>query len=311
MRIAFLGADAWGLYYVKKLIGPHEVCGIVTLRHSPGLATTARKNHIPTYEIKNRRDRGEVAFLRDFEPDLILTAGFGRILKRNVLDIPRLGAVNIHASYLPEYRGPEPLERQIINGEPEAGVTLHYMDEGIDSGDILAQARVKILDTDSIKTMVIKLSRCAGKLLVEVLRKIEQGQIEIIRQDPSRATYFELLTEEERKIDWAEPANTLHNLVRGLPPYNAAFAEVGRHRCFIVKARPIKESPSGAPGRIVQRPSVDAPLVVSTSDGDLEITGWNLVDESGAIVGLEESLRMLNLLDKLGVESRTSAKSSS
>ena len=300
MRIAFLGADAWGLYFVKKLIGPHDLCGIVTLRHNPGLTAAARTNHIPAYEIRNRKDRGETAFLRDLEPDLILSAGFGRILKRKVLDIPGSGAVNIHASCLPQYRGPEPLERQIINGEPEAGVTLHYMDEGIDSGDILAQEKVKILATDSIKTVMIKLSRRAGKLLLETLRKIEQGRVESIPQDAARASYFELLTEAERKIDWTEPTITLHNLIRGLPPYNPAFAEIGRYRCYIVKARPVKEFPSGAPGRIVRKPGVEAPLAVSTSDGDLEITGWNLVDESGAPVGLEEASKILKSLDVLG-----------
>ena len=278
MRVAFLGGDFWGLYFLRRLIEQQEVVGIVSSPGSLGIVQAGKKQGIPCFLIQDKKDQGYRMFVEACKPDLIVSAGFPLILKQDVLTIPPLGAINIHGSYLPFYRGPQPLEWQMINGEPFAGVTIHYMDEGIDTGNILAQDKLPILETDTLKTIMLKLSRKGGMLLENVLARFESGAVDGMRQNDSLASYYGVISEKDREIDWTNRTLEIYNLIRGLPPYAPAFSTIEGIRCFLLVAKPVQGTPSESAGQIVCEPAPQSPMTVSTSDGYVAIFKFSLLD---------------------------------
>ena len=179
--------------------------------------------------------------------------GFPYILPIHILRMPDFGAIDIHGSYLPAYRGPQPVEWQIINGESRCGVTIHRMDRGIDTGEILAQDYVdSISETDTLRTVTMKLCRTGGRLLDELVPQIASGSVRGIKQEASSATYYGRLGEEDIAVDLRKSTQAIYNLIRALPPHFPAFSMIDGVRCYFLQARCINEAGFEAPGTFVK-----------------------------------------------------------
>lgn len=175
--------------------------------------------------------------LKAINPDAIVVVAFGQILKKDVLNLPRYGCLNVHASILPKYRGAAPINWAIINGEEETGVTIMEMDEGLDTGDMLKIGRIPIEEEDDSISIHDKLSALGGKLIVEVLEDIEKGQIDKTPQDDSLSSYAPMLSKETGRIDWNNNGDNIINLIRGLKPWPSAYFIYNGENIKIHKAR--------------------------------------------------------------------------
>jgi methionyl-tRNA formyltransferase len=184
------------------------------------LALTRR---LPVFQPERLKSAAEIELLASLEPDVAVVAAYGLILPQAALDIPRLGCINVHASLLPKYRGAAPIQRAIMAGAPVTGVTIMQMDAGLDTGDILLQRSLKIGSQDTSASIHDQLADLGARILIEALNKLLVGQLHPIPQDSSRATYAHKLTKEEGLIDWNQPANEIHNRIRGILPWPGAY----------------------------------------------------------------------------------------
>ena len=271
-KTVFMGDGNWGLFFLKYLLKKQPCAGIVVSSYIFDFIQSKKVDNALVFRFKDKNYQGWKEFVRDTTPDLIIAAGFPFILKEQFLKIAPRGILNIHPSFLPYYRGPRPLEWQIINGESQAGVTIHFMDEGIDSGEIVAQDRVRIVATDNLKTVQWKVMRKGARLLDEVLQRIEVGKLEGFAQDESLATYWGPISEDDARINWCRTSREIFNLVRGLQPGFPAFSEVNGYRCSFYHVTENIESLKVEPGRIIS----GDPLVVGTSDGSLTVHKYHI-----------------------------------
>ncbi|MBP9943352.1 MAG: methionyl-tRNA formyltransferase [Desulfomicrobium sp.] len=212
------GCDVVGVY-----CQPDRPCGRGQVCTPPPVKLLAMEARMPVFQPLNFKDQADVDQLRALEPDLLLVAAYGLILPQSVLDIPRLGAINVHASLLPEYRGAAPIQRVIMDGRPVTGITIMRMEAGLDTGDILLQRSRAIGIMDTAQTLHDELAEMGGKLLVDALEKMDQGRLVRIPQDHARATYAAKLSKEEGRIDWNQPVLDVHNRIRGLFPWPGSW----------------------------------------------------------------------------------------
>jgi methionyl-tRNA formyltransferase len=181
------------------------------------------EHRLPVFQPLNFKNQADVVQLAALAPDLLLVAAYGLILPQSVLDIPRMGAINVHASLLPEYRGAAPIHRAIIDGRHVTGITIMRMEAGLDTGDILLQRSLAIGIDDTAQSLHDELADMGGRLLVDALEKMNQGRLVRIPQDHAKATYASKLSKEEGRIDWNQPALTVHNRIRGLFPWPGSW----------------------------------------------------------------------------------------
>ncbi len=203
------------------------------------------------------------------KPDLLVVVAFGHILPKAVLDIPTLGAVNIHASLLPKYRGPAPIQRAIIAGEKETGVTTMFMDKGLDTGDILLSEKIEIASDDTSATLHDRLSVVGAELLIKTLNRFEAKDMTPIPQDHSQATYAPILSKKDGLIAWNQPAQAIESFIRGVTPWPGAFTFHGDSRLKIFKAKPVSTDSNDSPGTVIKGFSDE--LRVAAADGYLSI----------------------------------------
>ena len=209
----------------------------------------ARKKGIPVFAPEDPGEPRIVASLRAAKPDFLFSAYYRKILPREILEIPRLGALNLHGSLLPKYRGRAPVNWALVNGERETGVTLHYMTERADAGDIVAQRRIPIEFEDTARTLALKLERLGGELLRETYPLLVEGRAPRVPQDEGQATRFPRRTPEDGRIDWTKPSAQVYNLVRAVTrPYPGAFSTLRGRKWTVWWAVPVEGS--SAPGRI-------------------------------------------------------------
>ena len=178
---------------------------------------------IPVFSPVRVKRPEAVERLREEAPDLIVVAAFGQILSKEILDLPRLGCINVHASLLPAYRGAAPIQWAVINGEEKSGVTIMQMDEGLDTGDILLQEEIPLAADETGESLYNKMAALGGKLLVQALPMIEQGTLTPIKQDDAASCYAPMLRKEMGNIDWTMPAVQIERLVRGLNSWPGAY----------------------------------------------------------------------------------------
>lgn len=212
------GCDVVGVYSQ-----PDRPCGRGQVCTPPPVKLLAMEYRLPVFQPLNFKSQADVDQLAALAPDLLLVAAYGLILPQSVLDIPRLGAINVHASLLPEYRGAAPIHRAIIDGRHVTGITIMRMEAGLDTGDILLQRSLAIGIDDTAQSLHDELADMGGRLLVEALEKMHQGRLVRIPQDHARATYASKLSKEEGRIDWNQPALTVHNRIRGLFPWPGSW----------------------------------------------------------------------------------------
>jgi len=234
MNIVFMGTPAFAVPSLEALIAEgYNVVGVVTQPDRPQgrkkvltptpVKEAALRHGLPVLQPHRMRTPEAVEELAALRPDLIVTAAYGQILPKAVLDLPKYGCLNVHGSLLPAYRGGAPIQRSIINGEKETGVTLMYMAEGLDTGDMIEKIVVPIEDEDNSGTMFEKLSLAGAKLLMEQLPLILNGTAKRVPQNDEKASYASNLSREDERIDWTASSLDIFNRVRGLVPFSGAF----------------------------------------------------------------------------------------
>ena len=206
--------------------------------------------------------------MRAIRPDLYVTAAFGQILSQKLLDIPKIGTVNVHPSLLPKYRGPAPVNWSIIEGETRTGVTTMMTDAGMDTGDILLVRETELSPDEDAAMLSERLARVGAELLVETLRRIEAGDCPRRPQDNEAASYFPMLTKETGRIDWTRGARRVVNLVRGVVPWPGAWTEFGDGVLKIWKASPA--AGEGKPGEVLSGDAKNG-LVVACGEGAVRV----------------------------------------
>ncbi|EGL82606.1 Methionyl-tRNA formyltransferase [Caldalkalibacillus thermarum TA2.A1] len=247
MKIVFMGTPDFAVPSLSMLIeNGYHVAGVVTQPDRPKgrkrqlapppVKQAALRYHLPVLQSETLKDRDVLNQLKEWAPDLIVTAAFGQLLPPEVLQLPPLGCINVHASLLPKYRGGAPIHRAIMNGEKETGVTIMYMVEKLDAGDILTQVRVPIDDHDDVGTLHDKLSQAGAELLIQTLPRLERGEISPIPQDDALATYAPVIKREDERIDWSKPHHAVYNHIRGLRPFPVAFTTVNGQPLKVWKA---------------------------------------------------------------------------
>ncbi|MFC4076461.1 methionyl-tRNA formyltransferase [Salinithrix halophila] len=225
------------------------------------------------------------------EPDLVVTAAYGQILPRELLEAPRFGCINVHASLLPKYRGGAPIHHALIRGEKEVGVTIMYMVEALDAGDMLLQRAIPVTESDDVGTLHDRLSVLGAELLTEVLPDILSGKAQARPQDPEQVTYAPNIKREDEKIDWTKGGRALFNQVRGLRPWPVAFTSWKGKPLKIWRAHPLEASVMAEPGTVIRVDS--AGIVVATGEGALVLT--ELQPAGKKAMSVEEFLRGRNM----------------
>ncbi|NLW39770.1 MAG: methionyl-tRNA formyltransferase [Tissierellia bacterium] len=224
---------------------------------------------LDVYQPENINSEESVNKLREIQPDCIVVVAYGQILKRDILILPPHGCVNIHASLLPKYRGAAPINWAIIRGEKETGITIMKMDEGLDTGDILKSESIPIEEEDDSSSVHDKLSILGGKLIVETLIDMKNGNIKPIPQDDNLSSYAPMLNKEMGKIDWNNEGEDIINLIRGLKPWPSAYIIYKGEKVKIHKAKKIKKLLEGENGKVVK--VQDDGIYVNCSDSCIVI----------------------------------------
>lgn len=210
----------------------------------------ADKWGIPVFSPVRVKRPEAVERLREEAPDLIVVAAFGQILSQEILNLPRYGCVNVHASLLPRYRGAAPIQWAVINGEEKSGVTIMQMDAGLDTGDILLQEEIILDPKETGESLYEKTAKLGGELLVKALPMIEQGTLKPVKQDESESTYASMLRKEMGNIDWNMPAAKIERLVRGLNSWPGAYTFLGGKMLKIWGSSVKEQEAQGEPGTV-------------------------------------------------------------
>lgn len=218
---------------------------------------------------ENINDSGVEEMLKSLKPDFIVVVAYGQILKQSILDIPKYGSYNIHASLLPKYRGAAPINWVILNGEKETGVTIMEMAKGLDTGDIISISSIKIKDDDTTEDIHDKLAALGSDLIVKTLEDIFKGDSKKTPQDHSKSSYASMLSKEMGLINWDKSGEDIVNLIRGLKPWPSAYTRYKDDTVKVHKARLIDEDYEGINGEIVNLTSDT--IYVKVKDGVIEI----------------------------------------
>ena len=235
MRIGFMGTPDFAKAHLEALInGGHEVSFVLCradkpvgrkkILTAPPVKECALEHNIPVYQPESLKDGAIADVLDKYNPELIVVVAYGRILPGYVLDYPKYGCINVHGSLLPKYRGASPVQSAIIDGEKETGITVMYMDKGLDTGDMILKKKCEIDIKDNQTTLFGKLEKLGTEALLETIELIAEGKAEREKQNEEESNYASVLTSKTGHIDWEKDALTIHNLVRGTYPWPAAYS---------------------------------------------------------------------------------------
>ncbi len=287
MRIVFIGTGEIGVPTLQALLkSEHEVVGVVTQPDKPvgraqlvdpppikkavvsgapdaSPARSGRALPIPVLQSARIKDRQAIEEIRALKPDVIVVMAYGQILPRGVLEIPKIACLNLHASLLPRWRGAAPIQAAIAAGDRETGITVMYVDEELDTGDILLQRRIDILPAETGGSLHDRLAKVAPEALLESLELLAKGSAPRMPQDNALATYAPKLKREDGKIDWTDPADAIERKIRAFDPWPGAFMTIstnGAHNLKIFSATVV--GLRGTPGEILKR---DNELVVAAA----------------------------------------------
>lgn len=263
MKIVFMGTPEFAVPSLKALVeAGHEICGVFTQPDKPKnrgmkLQPTPVKEYaltqdIPVFQPAKMRDGEALSVLKELSPELIVVAAYGKILPVDILELPPRGCINVHSSLLPKYRGAAPINWAILNGEDESGVTIMYMAEGLDTGDMIAASSTAIAIDENAQQLHDRLAEMGAELITQVVAQMEQGEVQASKQDDALSCYAPMLSKELSPIDWGKPARQIHDQVRGLYPWPSAIAEIDGVRCKILRTSITGESTGKAAGRFVQ-----------------------------------------------------------
>lgn len=259
MRILFMGTPDIAAESLAALLeAGHEICGVYTRKDKPvgrkqlltppPVKTAALKAGIPVFQPQNLRE-GAAEDIRALAPQLIVVVAYGCILPKEILELPPLGCINLHVSLLPKYRGAAPVQWAVINGDKETGVTIMYMDEGLDTGDVIRTEKVPIASEETSGELFERVSRTGAQVLCETVKLLERGGAARTPQKSEEATWAPALTREMGNMDITLTAEKLHNLVRGLSPWPGAYLMQQEKKLKVLRCRVADES--GRPGEIL------------------------------------------------------------
>lgn len=281
MKIIFMGTPDFSVPTLEALVGAgHDVIAVVTQPDKPKgrgkavLMTPVKEKalelQLPVYQPVKAREESFVESLRELAPDVIVVVAFGQILSQAILDIPKLGCVNGHASLLPRYRGASPMQWVIIDGEKETGITTMMMDTGIDTGDMLEKVIIPLDSDETYGSLHDKMGLAGGKLMVSTLAKLQDGTLVRMPQSDEDACHTKKIGKTLGNIDWSMDAAAIERLVRGLNPWPSAYSKYQGKTLKIWKAAVITDEYPGVCGQIVAV-TKDA-VLVKTGKGTLSIT---------------------------------------
>lgn len=306
MKIVFMGTPDFAVNVLQGLIDNYDVVGVVSqpdkrigrhqvLTNTP-VKELALKYDIPVFQpIKIREDYEDILNLN---PDLIVTCAYGQIIPKAILDYPRLGCINVHASLLPKLRGGAPIHKSIIDDYGTTGVTIMYMDVKMDSGDIISQREVKILDSDNLESLHDKLSEVGTSLLLDTLPSIIDGSNSRTKQNEDEVTYAYNIKREEEHIDFSKTSREVFNLIRGLCPVPSSNAILDEKEMKIYKSTISSKNYNGEYGEIVD--ITKEGIVVKTGDTAIILTevkpfGKKKMDANSYVNGIGKN----NLIGKV------------
>ena len=280
MKVIFMGTPDFSVGILEAIIeAGHEVVLVVTQPDKPkGRGNTmqfppvkecALSHNIEVFQPVKIRDTQNIEYLKNFQADIMIVAAFGQILPKSILDMPKYGCVNIHASLLPKYRGASPIQWAVINGDEISGVTAQSMDVGIDTGDMIAKREIRLAKDETGGSLFDKLADLGAKLCVETMDLIATGKASYTPQNHEAATHTALISKELGNIDWNKSAVEIERLIRGLNPWPSAYTKLDNKTFKIWKAEVLDDSTEYAAGCIVKVDKKN--LVVQTGKGLLAL----------------------------------------
>lgn len=281
MRIVFMGTPDFAVPCLESIINAgHEVVGVFTQPDKPkgrGYTMTpppvkvvALDNSIPVFQPTTVKDGEAQKMLTELAPDCIVVVAYGKILPKEIINLPKYGCINVHASLLPKYRGAAPIQWSVINGEKETGVTTMYMDVGLDTGDMIMKKSCKIREDETAGELHDELSALGSQLIVETLDALKNNTAVREKQDDSLSCYSPMLDKSLCKIDWSLSSEQVHNKVRGLSPWPVAVSSIGGKKVKIHKTA--LSNSNGKSGEIISL----SPLTVACGSGSVIITELQL-----------------------------------
>ena len=279
MRVVFMGTPEFAVPSLKALLDAgYGVVGVFTQPDRPvgrghklaacPVKKLAVERGVPVYQFERLRNEEGLACLRALAPDIVVTAAFGQILSQALLDVPKMGTVNVHASLLPAYRGAAPINWCILNGETKTGVTTMLTDAGVDTGAMLLRRETDIGEVETAAELSVRLSQLGAELLIETLKGYIAGEIAPIPQDERLASRQPMLKKEMGLIDWTRSAKEIACQARGLDPWPSAYTDYLGGTLKIYRARPVEGK--GDPGTVL-RSSAKEGLFVACGEGALEV----------------------------------------
>ncbi|MFQ5398811.1 MAG: methionyl-tRNA formyltransferase [Anaerolineae bacterium] len=279
IKIVFMGTPDFAVPTLRQLIETQRVEGVVTQPDRPAgrgkkprpspVKLAAEAAGIPVYQPKSLRSEAAAAPLRDWEPDMIIVAAYGQILRPHVLNLPPLGCLNVHASLLPRWRGASPIQHAILAGDAETGVSLMRMDEGMDTGPVYVRQAILIRADETAATLHDRLAELGAAMVGDYLEAIAHGRLPAAPQDNARATYAPLIKKEDGRLDWQQKSVELERRIRAMTPWPGAFTTWEGVTLKLLSAHPVNgRLPQGAPGQVVES---QGEVVVLTPDGGLAL----------------------------------------
>ncbi|MFD4928028.1 methionyl-tRNA formyltransferase [Peribacillus butanolivorans] len=261
-KIIFMGTPDFSVPVLKRILDEgYDVIAVVTqpdrpvgrkkVLTPPPVKVEAEKQGIPVYQPEKIREKEDLEKIIALKPDLVVTAAFGQILPNELLEAPKYGCINVHASLLPELRGGAPIHYSILQGKEKTGITIMYMAEKLDAGDILTQAEVTIEEEDNVGTLHDKLSKVGSDLLAETLPKLINDELNAIKQDEDKATFAPNIRRSEEKIDWSKTGEDIYNHIRGLNPWPVAYTLLNESILKIWQANKLEHNNQAVPGTII------------------------------------------------------------
>ena len=261
LRTVFMGTPDFALQTLQGLIDAGcDLVGVYTQPDrpkgrgkqmaAPPVKELARQHGIPVYQPQKLRQPEVVAELEALDPDLIVVVAYGQILPKSVLDIPTHGCINVHASLLPKYRGAAPINKAIIDGATETGITTMYMDVGLDTGDMLVKNTLPIGPEETAGELHDRLAVLGRETMEETLRQLCTGTLQREVQDDTRSTYAPMMKKEDGRIDWSRSALDVHNLVRGLDPWPGAYTSLDGELLKLARTTP-EDNGDAPPGTVI------------------------------------------------------------
>ena len=277
-----MGTPDFALFSLKAIAkSRHEIVGVVTQPDKPkgrGYVLTpppvkvfAQEQGYPIYQPNTLRDNAFAELLDTLSPDVIVVVAYGKILPKNVLEFPRHGCINVHGSLLPEYRGAAPMQRAIIDGKKQTGITTMYMAEGLDTGDMLLKDTVDIEENDNFETIHDKLGECGARLIIKTLDALENGSAQRTVQDEALATYAAKITKETCAINFEDDASRVHDLIRGLSPIPLSFTHTPDGKLLKIISSRLAHT-DGTYGKAGEVVSLEDGITVACGKGAVTLT---------------------------------------